>query len=151
MFGAGGPLISGDRTFSIPMKRSTRFLFAAAVSDTPCTAVKVSTVQKVVRLMEGMLVKGKRNKLQEQVQFGAHTQFCEDAFVVKTRAIEETNEQVNVPRTYVKRYMFVVAQLTKEIASHEGGISVSMGDGKAATRMHGMEIMTQRTTTEASP
>jgi hypothetical protein len=39
---------------------------------------KVTPVQKVVELLGGMLEKGKKEKHDEQVQFAAYKQFCDD-------------------------------------------------------------------------
>ena len=54
-------------------------------------ASEVTPVQKVIQLMEGMLEKGKKEKHEEQVQFAAYKQFCDDTTVEKKRAIEEAN------------------------------------------------------------
>merc|ERR1719262_217057 len=55
---------------------------------------KVTPVQKVIELMEGMLEKGKKEKHEEQVQFAAFKQFCEDTTADKARAIKEANEMI---------------------------------------------------------
>ena len=55
----------------VTMQHFTRSLVAAAVVIMPAAAVKVTPVQKVVQLMEGMLAKGKEEKHKEQVQFAA--------------------------------------------------------------------------------
>ena len=47
---------------------------------------EVAPVQKVVQLMEGMLAKGKSEKQEEQVQFAAYKQFCDDITVEEKRA-----------------------------------------------------------------
>jgi hypothetical protein len=47
------------------------------------TASTVTPVQKVIALMEGMLEKGKKEKHDEQVQFAAYKQFCDDTSTEK--------------------------------------------------------------------
>jgi len=53
----------------------------------------VTPVQKVIQLLEGMSATGKKEKHDEQVQFAAYKQFCDDTTVEKKRAIEEANEK----------------------------------------------------------
>merc|ERR1719305_2012611 len=69
--------------------------------------------------MNGMLEKGKKEKYEEQVQFAAYKQFCDD--------------------TTVEKYTATAAKLTKEIAEHDEDISVWQGDIKAATKVREIE------------
>merc|ERR1719305_1021048 len=69
--------------------------------------------------MNGMLEKGKKEKYEEQVQFAAYKQFCDD--------------------TTVEKYTATAAKLSKEIAEHEEDISVWNGDIKAATKVREIE------------
>jgi len=57
---------------------------------------KVTPVQKVIQLLQGMLEKGKKMKHEEQVQFAAFKQFCDDTIVEKTNAIKEANDLIGV-------------------------------------------------------
>merc|ERR1740138_1641707 len=100
---------------------------------------KITPVQKVLELMSGMLEKGKKEKHEEQVQFAAYKQFCDDTTVEKTRAIEEANEQIDILKADIEKYTSDAAQLTKEIAAHEEDISVWTGDSKAATKVREIE------------
>ena len=61
-------------------------------------AAKVTPVQKVIQLLEGMLAKGKSEKHDEQVQFAAYKQFCDDTTVEKKRAIEEATEKIDIEK-----------------------------------------------------
>merc|ERR1719222_1457002 len=85
---------------------------------------KVTPVQKVIALMEGMLEKGKQEKHDEQVQFAAYKQFCDDTTVEKTRAIKEAEETIEVLKADIQEATSKAAQLTKEIAEHDEDISV---------------------------
>merc|ERR1719471_229846 len=108
--------------------------FVVAVS-----ADAVTPVQKVVEMMNGMLEKGKKEKHEEQVQFAAYKQFCDDTTVEKKRAIEEANEQIEVLKADIEKYTATAAKLSKEIAEHEEDISVWNGDIKAATKVREIE------------
>ena len=49
---------------------------------------------KVIQLLQGMAEKGKKEKHEEQVQFAAYKQFCDDTTVEKQRAIKEANAKM---------------------------------------------------------
>jgi len=112
---------------------SALFLGAAA------TESKVTPVQKVIQLLNGMLEKGKLEKHSEQVQFAAFKQFCDDTSVEKQRAIEEANEQIEMLKADIQKYTSDAARLTEEIAGHDEDISVWTGDTKAATKVRDIE------------
>jgi len=99
----------------------------------------VTPVQKVIEMMNGMLEKGKKEKHEEQVQFAAYKQFCDDTTVEKKRAIDEANEQIDVLKADIEKYTATAAKLTKEIAEHDEDISVWQGDIKAATKVREIE------------
>merc|ERR1719293_574126 len=110
-------------------------LFSVAAAEN----AKVTPVQKVIQLMEGMLEKGKKEKHDEQVQFAAYKQFCDDTTVEKKRAITEANEQIDVLKADIEKYTATAAKLSKEIAEHEEDISVWNGDVRAATKVREIE------------
>merc|ERR1719512_102988 len=99
----------------------------------------VTPVQKVIVLLEGMLDKGKKEKHEEQVQFAAYKQFCDDTTVDKKRDIKEAGERIEMLEADIKKYIADAAQLTKEIAGHDEDISVWNGDIKAATKVRQIE------------
>merc|ERR1719201_993940 len=86
-----------------------------------------------------MLEKGKKEKHDEQVQFAAYKQFCDDTTVEKKRAIAEANEQIGVLKADIEKYTATAAKMTKEIAEHEEDISVWNGDVRAATKVREIE------------
>jgi hypothetical protein len=100
---------------------------------------KVTPVQKVIELLNGMLEKGKAEKHSEQVQFAAFKQFCDDTTVEKKRAIQEANEMIEVLKADIQKYAADAARLAKEIAEHEADIAVWTGDTKAATKVREIE------------
>jgi hypothetical protein len=102
-------------------------------------ASEVTPVQKVIQLLEGMLEQGKAEKHEEQVQFAAYKQFCDDTSVEKKRAIAEANERIDMLKADISKYTADAARLTKEIAAHDEDISVWTGDSKAATKVREIE------------
>merc|ERR1719198_714491 len=102
-------------------------------------ALEVTPVQKVIALMEGMLEKGKKEKHDEQVQFAAYKQFCDDTSVEKNRAIAEATETIGVLKADIQKYTADAALLTKEIAGLDEDISIWNGDIKAATKVREIE------------
>jgi len=116
--------------------------FATAFVATLCfsaQAAEVTPVQKVIQLLEGMAAKGKSEKHDEQVQFAAYKQFCDDTSVEKSRAIKEANEKIDYLKADIAKYIADAAQLGKEIAEHEADIATWTGDSKAATKVRDIE------------
>jgi len=114
-------------------------LLGAAAHAASSSKSEVTPVQKVIQLMEGMLEKGKKEKHDEQVQFAAYKQFCDDTTVEKKRAIAEANERIEVLKADIQKYAADAAQLTKEIAELDEDISIWNGDIKAATNVREIE------------
>merc|ERR1719327_1104280 len=112
---------------------------ALALLASSANASEVTPVQKVIQLMQGMLEKGKKEKHDEQVQFAAYKQFCDDTTVEKKRAIAEANERIEVLKADIQKYTADAAQLTKEIAELDEDISIWNGDIKAATNVREIE------------
>ena len=118
------------------MQRSSKVVLLAAAG---ALANEVTPVQKVVVLLQEMLVKGKAEKHDEQVQFAAYKQFCDDTSVEKARRIKEGEETMEILTADIKKAVADAAQLGKEISEHEADISTWSGDSKAATKVRGIE------------
>merc|ERR1719380_230943 len=114
-------------------------MIASGMSLAQASKTEVTPVQKVIQLLNGMLAKGKSEKHDEQVQFAAYKQFCDDTTVEKKRAISEANEMIEVLKADIAKYTADAAQLGKEIAAHEEDIAVWTGDMKAATKVREIE------------
>merc|ERR1719337_473514 len=116
-------------------------LLALSSVSVPAVATKsaVTPVQKVIQLMNGMLEKGKKEKHDEQVQFAAYKQFCDDTTVEKKRAIAEANEMIDKLKADIQKYTADAAKLTKEIAELDEDISIWKGDINAATKVREIE------------
>lgn len=102
-------------------------------------ATEVTPVQKVIELMEGMLAKGKQEKHDEQVQFAAYKQFCDDTTVQKKRAIEEAEEKIEVLKADIESHTAHADRLTKEIAAHDDDIAAFKGDMEAANKVRAID------------
>merc|ERR1719453_2268478 len=102
-------------------------------------AAEVTPVQKVIQLLEGMVEKGKTEKHEEQVQFAAYKQFCDDTSTEKQRVIKEANEQIEMLQANIQKYEADAEALAKEIAGHDEDISVWEGDQKAASKVREIE------------
>merc|ERR1712100_526858 len=103
------------------------------------SASAVTPVQKVIQLLNGMGEKGKKEKHEEQVQFAAYKQFCDDTTVEKQRAIKEANEMIEILQADIQKYEADAAHLAKEIAKHDEDISTWEGDFKAASKVREIE------------
>jgi cell division septum initiation protein DivIVA len=103
------------------------------------SAVEVTPVQKVIQLLQGMAEKGKKEKHEEQVQFAAYKQFCDDTTTQKQRAIKEANAKMEQLSAAIQKAEADAATLSKEIAGLDEDISVWEGDKKASTEVREME------------
>jgi len=102
-------------------------------------ASTVTPVQKVIQLMNGMLEKGKSEKHDEQVQYAAYKQFCDDTSGQKKAAISDADEQIGILGANIEKYTSDAEQLAEEIAGHDEDIAVWGGDIKATTKVRGIE------------
>ena len=102
-------------------------------------AVEVTPVQKVIQLLNGMAEKGKKEKHEEQVQFAAYKQFCDDTTTEKQRAIKEATAEMERLSASIQKAEADAATLAKEIAGLDEDISVWEGDKKAATEVRELE------------
>jgi prefoldin subunit 5 len=100
---------------------------------------EVTPVQKVIQLLGGMLEKGKKEKHDEQVQFAAYKQFCDDTGVEKKRAIEKATESIDMLKADIAKSIADAELLTKEIAGLDEDVAVWEGDMKAATKVREIE------------
>jgi len=106
----------------------------------------VTPVQKVLELLQGMLEKGKKEKHEEQVQYAAYKQFCDDTIVEKTGDIKEANDLIAVLKADIQKYAADAEQLALEIAEHEEDVAKMTADVKAATKVRETERAEYETT-----
>lgn len=109
------------------MKASLLFLALAV------PASGVTPVQKVIGLMNGMIEKGKAEKADEQTQYAAYKQFCDDTESKKSKDIEEANELIEKLKADIADYRSNANQLAQEIAVLDKHIRAWEGDVKQTT------------------
>jgi len=119
------------------MRVAATFLLMALLAAPQAEAV--TPVQKVIELMTGMVEKGKKEKHDEQVQFAAYKQFCDDTTVEKTRLIAEANQKMEALQADIEKYQDTAARLTNEIAKHDDDIATWTGDLKASSSVRDIE------------
>ena len=118
--GGASSYIPSQTPHSFAMKNGACAILALAGWASPVQArSEVTPVQKVIELMNGMLAKGEKEKHEEQVQFAAYKQFCDDTAVEKKRAISEAAEQFE-EKAGIAMYTSDAARLPKEVAAHDG-------------------------------
>merc|ERR1719282_1214904 len=78
-------------------------------------------------------------KHEEQVQFAAYKQFCDDTSAEKEAAIKKADEKIEMLKADIELYMANIAKLSKEIAEHEADVAAWTGDMKAATKVREIE------------
>jgi len=100
---------------------------------------KVTPVQKVIQLMEGMVEKGKEEKQAEQVQFASYETFCQMTSKEKATAIAEAAETITMLQADIEKYEADAARLTQEIGALNEAISGWEGDMNAATKVREKE------------
>jgi len=83
--------------------------------------------------------RAKKEKHDEQVQFAAYKQFCDDTAEEKKTAISKANEKIEVLKADIQKAIASSKNLGKEIAEHDEDISVWNGDIKATTKVRGLE------------
>jgi septal ring factor EnvC (AmiA/AmiB activator) len=123
------------------MKLTFVLLFITGVASTNArdSREEVTPVQKVIQLLNGMMEKGKKEKHDEQVQFAAYKQFCDDTSVEKQRSVEQATQHIEILKADIGKAVADAAQLGKEIASLDQDDSVWKGDIKAATKVRQIE------------
>mmetsp|Transcript_74570 Transcript_74570/g.129335 ORF Transcript_74570/g.129335 Transcript_74570/m.129335 type:complete len:670 (-) Transcript_74570:79-2088(-) len=110
-----------------------------AVAQADQAGAQVTPVQKVIQLMEGMLAKGKEEKHDEQTQFAAYKQFCDDTSEAKASSIEKAGLTIEVLKADIAKHAASAAELAQAIAGHEEDIAVWEGDIGAATKVRSIE------------
>jgi hypothetical protein len=119
--------------------KSVFVLVLLASASASSTDVKVTPVQKVIQLMNGMLEKGKKDKHEEQVAFSAEKQFCDGEAGQKKKAIKGSNEEIEILKADINKYTADSELLAQEIAVLEEDIAVWTGDIKAATGVRAID------------
>jgi len=120
----------------LPM-RLLAFILGAFVAG--ATFGSVTPLQKVVTMLMGMLEKGKKEKHQEQVQFAAYSQFCQDTSITLKKQIKEGTSKVSMLKADIQKYVTESNNLARDVQELESNIAVFSGDQRASTRVRELE------------
>lgn len=115
------------------------FLAFGFVDTTNVAATAVTPVTKVTELLENMLVKGEKERHDEQIQYAAYKQFCQDTSQEKHRTIKEAGELMEVLQADVDKYAVDAEELGKQIVGHDQEVATWTADQKAATKVREIE------------
>mmetsp|Transcript_62901 Transcript_62901/g.115708 ORF Transcript_62901/g.115708 Transcript_62901/m.115708 type:complete len:672 (+) Transcript_62901:78-2093(+) len=121
------------------MKAQSYALLLALAAVANGHDAKVTPVQKVVQLMQGMLAKGEKDMKAEQVQFAGYKQFCVDTHKAKVEAIANGAEAIDMTKATIEKTTATAAKLGKQIAALDGDIAVYKGDEVAAKKVRAIE------------
>lgn len=117
---------------------TTGALHASAAASSGAGAA-VTPVQKVIEMLGGMLAKGKKEKHDEQVQFAAYKQFCGDTIREKSRAVQQTGEQIEVLKADIQKAETDAENNAQKVQDLNNDIAVWGADIKAATHLREIE------------
>jgi len=122
-----------------PHSATMRCVFALATLVAVSDANEITPVQKVIEMMNGMMEKGKKEKHDEQVQFAAFKQFCDDTSAEKKTNIEDAAEQIEMLKADIQQYATDAEELGKKIQGLRSDVSTWEGDINAATKVREIE------------
>ena len=99
----------------------------------------VTPVQKVIKLMEGMIQKGADEKNADAEQFSAYKAFCDSTTADKQKPIKDANDKIEMPQADIAKFQTDVAALGAEVAQLGEDISTWQKDPQAATKVRDIE------------
>jgi len=114
-------------------------LFVVALGFVSTDAVKVTPVQKVIQLLEGMIEKGTKEKQDEEIQFTKFKGFCESTTKFKRQAIEDGEETIGSLQADIQKFEADAELLAKEIAQIDIDLTTWKGDQKASQKVRDIE------------
>merc|ERR550514_2721394 len=112
---------------------------ASAISTASAETEKVMPVQKVIKLMEGMIQKGTDEKNAEAVQFAAYKAFCDSTTADKQKAIKDANDKIEVLQADIEKFQTDATALGAEVAQLDEDISTWQKDTQAAQKVRDIE------------
>lgn len=84
---------------------------------------EVTPVQKVVQLLQGLLENGKKEKHEEEVQFAAYSEWCDNTTEERQRAIQAGNEKIESLNADIEKYGADANRLGREVDGHNAEVS----------------------------
>merc|ERR1719191_504439 len=99
---------------------------------TPSFAAAVTPVQKVISLLQDMVVKAQEDKKAEEVAYAKFAQFCKDEIATKNKEIAETKALIEVLAADIAMLESDSKKLGEEIAALQKDVEKHQADLKAA-------------------
>lgn len=119
------------------MKAFTRVVCTVAFSSSSIVVVEsreaVSPVEKVIQLLDGMLVKGDSELHAEEKQYLAYQTWCETTTADLKQQIMELHNVLDVEEAQLKDHEQNLEDLNARISSHQVDVGHHEGDKKAST------------------
>lgn len=109
--------------------------FAAGLAS----STEVTPVQKVIELLQGLLEKGKKEKHEEEVQFAAYSEWCDNTIEHRQKAIKEGNEKIESLTADIEKYGADAARFGREADGHDAEVAGWRQDTKAAKAVRAKE------------
>jgi hypothetical protein len=114
-------------------------LCAVALGLVSADTLKVTPVQKVIQLLEGMVEKGTKEKQDEEIQFTKFKGFCESTTKFKRQAIEDGTDTISSLEADIQKFEADAELLAKEIAQIDIDLTTWKGDQKASQKVRDIE------------
>merc|ERR1719313_1449515 len=108
-------------------------------SQTAAEQYKVTPVQKVVELLNGMKEKGIAEMKAEEVKFSAYSQWKKDQGRIKKKEIAEANEKIEKLNAEIAKATADIEELTARIQELDADIARWKKDQGAATAIREKE------------
>lgn len=100
---------------------------------------EVTPVQKVIQLLQGMLETGKKEKHEEEVQFAAYSEWCDNAIEERQESIKKGNERIESLNADIQKFGADANRLGREVASHDAQVAGWQADSKASSMLREKE------------
>lgn len=100
---------------------------------------EVTPVVKVIQLLQGMLENGKKEKHEEEVQFAAYSEWCDNTCEDRQRAIKEGNERIESLNADINKFAADANRLGREVDEHDAQVAGWDADSKASTTLREKE------------
>jgi len=101
--------------------------------------VNVTPLQKLIQLLDGMVAKGKKEKIEEQVEFAKFHEWCDGMRAEKTTSIAEAAAQIEQLLADIDKANADAAVLGEEVAQHEAAVAKAQSELKAAAAVREKE------------
>jgi peptidoglycan hydrolase CwlO-like protein len=112
-----------------------------AVASKVHSHTKVTAVQKVIELLEGMHKQGLAEKQDEEVKFSSYAQFCENTSENKTKAIAKAAQLIEKLSADIAKAKADASAATAEIQELSDDVTRWKSDAKAAAAIREKEAL----------